>query len=236
MGRVAEAPPGHFSLLLSPLQERIASIVRNLSEAGGFALAGAAGLAVQGLIDRPTEDLDFFTTPGGEAAIAALRDALEEALSREGLTVSWQRDLPTFVRLEVSDGRNRCQVDLAIDYRALPPVSSTHGPTLAPKELAAGKVLALFDRAEPRDFLDLAALVRHFGLDELIELATEKDPGFDSLRFIESLSLFRRLIPADLGLAEGEYERLARMVDDWVRHLRQGIDRKPPERGLDLGR
>src|SRR5690606_31618431 len=35
-------------------------------------------------------------------------------------------------------------------------------PPVATKELAAGKVLALFDRAEARDFLDLDALVHHF--------------------------------------------------------------------------
>ncbi|MGZ8754427.1 MAG: hypothetical protein ACXW15_04490 [Acidimicrobiia bacterium] len=30
------------------------------------------------------------------------------------------------------------------------------------EELAANKVLSLFDRAEARDFLDLAELTRHF--------------------------------------------------------------------------
>jgi len=184
--------------------------------------------------DRPRTY--FFTVPGGEEAITSLRDALEEALAREGLTSSRQRDLPTFVRLEVGDGQDRCQVDMAIDYRALPTEASRFGPTLAPKELAAGKVLALFDRAEARDFLDLAALVRHFELDELIELATEKDRGFDTVRFLESLSLFRRLRPADLGISEAEYERLRRMVEEWHQYLRKRLELRPPQRGLDLDR
>jgi hypothetical protein len=89
--------------LLTPLQERIANIVRELPEASGFALAGAAALTVQGLIERPTKDLDFFTVPGEEEALAALRDALERALREAGLTSVRRRDVPTFVRLEVSD-------------------------------------------------------------------------------------------------------------------------------------
>jgi hypothetical protein len=138
--------------LLTPLQERIAEIVSGLREARGFALAGAGGLLVRGLIDRQTRDLDYFTVPGEEEALRALRDALERALDRASLDHARQRDLSTFVRIEVSDGDDRCEVDLAIDYRALPAEPSDYGPTLAVRELAANKVLALFDRAEARDF------------------------------------------------------------------------------------
>lgn len=120
MGKLAAASPRCLALLLTPLQERLAGIVSELSEAGGFALAGAGGLLVRGLIERPTLDLDYFTVPGEEEAVAALRDALERALDLAGLHHSRKRDLTTFVRVEVSDGDDRCEIDLAIDYRALP--------------------------------------------------------------------------------------------------------------------
>jgi hypothetical protein len=45
--------------------------------------------------------------PGDEAAVADLRDALENALDDAGLTHRRQRDLPTFVRIEVGDGDDR---------------------------------------------------------------------------------------------------------------------------------
>jgi hypothetical protein len=60
---------------LTPLQERIAEIVSGLPEARGFALAEGSGLLVRGLIDRQTRDLDYFTVPGEEEALSALRDA-----------------------------------------------------------------------------------------------------------------------------------------------------------------
>jgi predicted nucleotidyltransferase component of viral defense system len=222
--------------LLTPLQQRIATIVQSLTEARGFALAGAGALVVRGLIDRATLDLDFFTVPGEEAAVAALRDALEGELRNEGLTFTRQRDLATFVRLEVSDGDANCQIDLAIDYRALPAEPSSYGPTLAIEELAANKVLALFDRAEARDFLDLDELTRRFDLQSLIDLATEKDPGFDTVQFLEALSSFRRFTPADLGLGEEEYQRLRSSVERWRKQLERNLKREPPEQGRGLDR
>lgn len=121
--------------MLTPLQERIAQIIESLPEASGFAMAGAGALTVHGLIERPTQDLDYFTVPGQDTSIVSMRDAVGESLSGAGLTTTRRRDLPTFGRLEVSDGVDTCQIDLAIDYRALPTESSRLGPTLATKEL-----------------------------------------------------------------------------------------------------
>ena len=172
---------------------------------------------VRGLIERPTLDLDYFTIPGEEDAVTSLRDALERALDHAGLDHSRKRDLSTFVRVEVSDGDDRCEIDLAIDYRALPAEPSRYGPTLAVRELAANKVLALFDRAEARDFLDLVELTRHFELQSLIDLAGEKDAGFDTARFLESLASFDRFTPADLGVDATEYDRLSVDSGEMVR-------------------
>lgn len=195
-------------------------------------MAGAGALTVQGVIERPTQDLDYFTIPGEDIAIVSMRDAVEESLSGAGLTTTRRRDLPTFVRLEVSDGVDTCQIDLAVDYRALPTESSRLGPTLATKELGAGKVLAIFDRAEARDFRDLDRLLQHFTLEELMDLAAEKDPGFDKVFFRDGLARFRRFTPEDLGVSETEYERLRLTIESWRRLVARSID--PPERGLGL--
>jgi len=222
--------------VLTPLQERIAEIVNGLPEAEGFALAGAGGLLARGLIERSTRDLDYFTVPGEEEALSALRDALEEAFDRAELDHSRQRDLSTFARIEVSDGDDRCEIDLAIDYRALPVEPSIYGPTLALEELAANKVLALFDRAEARDFLDLVALTRHFEMESLLVLAAEKDTGFDVAGFVAALSTLERFTATDFGITEAEYERLHATVANWRKDLGRNQRREPPDRGLELGR
>jgi hypothetical protein len=140
------------------------------------------------------------------------------------------------VRVEVSDGDDRCEIDLAIDYRALPTGSSSYGPTLAEEELAANKVLALFDRAEARDFLDLVELTRHFELQALMDLAAEKDTGFDTAGFLEALSSLQRFTSADFGISEAEYERLGATVAGWRSDLDRNQGREPPDRGFGLDR
>lgn len=236
MGRLAAASPRRLAVLLTPLQVRIAEIVSGLPEARRFALAGAGGLLVRGLIDRPTRDLDYFTVPGEEEALRALRDALERALDSAALDHRRRRDLSTFVRIEVSDGDDRCEVDLAIDYRALPPEPSDYGPTLAVRELAANKVLALFDRAEARDFLDLAELTRRFELQGLLDLASEKDTGFDTTGFLEALSSLQRFTAADLGITEAEYDDLRAAVAKWRSVLERREELEPRDRDLGLDR
>ena len=48
------------------------------------------------------------------------------------------------------------------------PVASLIGPTFAPEELAGRKVVALFDRAEARDFADVFELSEHYSRDALL--------------------------------------------------------------------
>uniref|UniRef100_UPI0013EFA229 nucleotidyl transferase AbiEii/AbiGii toxin family protein n=1 Tax=Protofrankia symbiont of Coriaria ruscifolia TaxID=1306542 RepID=UPI0013EFA229 len=51
------------------------------------------------------------------------------------------------------------------------------GPTLTARDLAARKTLALFGRAEARDFTDVYWLSRRFGKDQLLRLAGAQDQG-----------------------------------------------------------
>src|SRR5207253_11145893 len=64
---------------------------------------------------------------------------------------------------------------LAADARLFRPEAGRLGPTLAGEELATDKLLAVFGRAEARDFVDLLAVERRYGLPRLCELAAEKD-------------------------------------------------------------
>ena len=100
------------------------------------------------------------------------------------------------------------------------------------EELAANKVLALFDRAEARDFLDLVALTRRFELRSLLALASEKDTGLDLEGFRDALGSFERFTSADFGASVPEYEHLRATVARSRDDLARGQRREPPELGL----
>jgi hypothetical protein len=143
--------------VLTPLQQRVAHIVADLPDAEDFVLAGGGALIARGDVDRTTRDLDYFATR--PERVLELLPHLVAALEEAGLTVETNRAVDGFVRLVVTDGVAATDVDLASDYRLLPPEPSPAGRALAAEELAVDKVLAIFDRGEGRDFADLAAVV-----------------------------------------------------------------------------
>jgi hypothetical protein len=199
--------------VLSPLQERIAEIVAGLDEAEAFALAGGAALIARGDVRRQTRDLDFFGLTGD--AVDRLVPAVDRALSAAGFVVVHVQVGPGFARLNVTEGDESTELDLAADARLFPAEAGRVAPTLTGEELAVDKVLALFGRAEARDFVDLMALEPRYGLDRLCELAAEKDLGFEPTLFAEMLGRFDRLRRDEFELDDAEFEELRGEVAGW---------------------
>lgn len=199
--------------MLSPLQERVARVVAALAEAEGFALAGGAALIVRGDVDRRTRDLDFFGP--SPVAVDRLVPAAEQALLDDGLRVRREIDHRGFARLLVNDDEDRTEVDLGSDARLFPVDEGPGFPLLSGEELAVDKLLALFGRAEARDFVDLMAVADRYGLERLLDLAAEKDRGFDAKVFVEMLSRLDRLPRAEFPLDDRRYEALHVAVGTW---------------------
>jgi Nucleotidyl transferase AbiEii toxin, Type IV TA system len=186
---VTSVSDGQQSLALTNFQIQVAQLFFALPAAQGFLLAGGAALIAQHLTSRPTQDLDFFTRVG--ASVPAARDALETAASARGWSIERVRDEATFCRL-VIHGDDDLLVDLALDSPPEhPATASLIGPTFAPQELAGRKVVALFDRAEARDFADVFELSQHFSKNDLLEKASEVDRGFDRHFFAGHAEGFR---------------------------------------------
>ena len=221
--------------MLSPLQERVAALVAGIEDANEFALAGGAALIVQGMINRRTRDLDFFGP--GPAAVDRLVPLVEAALAEEGLTVRRITVNPGFARLEIGDGRDLTELDLAADARLLPVQPTTPAPTLSGPELGADKVLALFSRAEARDFSDLLALEETYNLDQLLDLAGQKDLGFRPRYFAEMLDRFDRFRREEFDIPDEQFARLKEAVGRWREHaLERSRDRtRGRGDGLDVG-
>jgi hypothetical protein len=83
---------------------------------------------------------------------------------------------------------------MAADWRAQPPVMMDIGPVLHPDDVVAGKMSALYSRAEPRDFLDVDAAITtgRYTRARLCELAQQADDGFDPHVLAELFSVLER--------------------------------------------
>lgn len=197
--------------MLSPLQEQVAAIVAGLEEADDFVLAGGAALIARGDVERHTRDLDFFGLTG--AAVDRLLPAVDRALRGAGFTVHHVQTASGFARLVVESGDDSTELDLAADARLFPAEPGRLAPMLSGEELAVDKVLAVFGRAEARDFVDLMAIEGRYGFDRLCQLAAEKDRGFVPAVFAEMLGQFRRLGREEFELDDARFAQLSRDVE-----------------------
>ena len=131
------------------------------------------------------------------------------------MEVNVEQATPTFVRLIVSLGDSQTRVDLSADARMLEPTDTEFGVALSIEELAVDKVLAIFGRAEARDFTDLVALQQRFGLPHLFRLAKQKDLGFDEDVFRQMLDRFDRLARDEFDVDDETYIQVRTTVDQW---------------------
>ena len=234
MGGLVSQVPRHRPGVLSDLQRQVAQRITELPEAEGFALAGGAALIVRGDVVRQTRDLDFFGQQPDQ--VDTLLPAVIRALTDLGLDVGIVRGAHGFARLEVRSGMERTEVDLAADARLLPVEPGPVGPMLAAEELAVDKVLAVFGRAEARDFVDLAAVEGRYGLSHLCQMASEKDRGFDPGVLSEMMNRFDRLPRDEFEVSDAAYEGLTATVGRWRQvALELVLEREGRDIGDDTG-
>jgi len=211
---------------LDPLQDRIARTALALPEARTLALAGGGAIA-HGFVTRATKDVDLFTEVDNDEAVHVVA-ALRQALAAQNL-ITRPGDRPPFdhrlVVVEPDTGRE-CTVEIFADGGRLHgAVRLEVGPVLHPDDLAADKTLALWSRARPRDFFDVAALLDRYGAAQLLELAAAKDPGFSVGTFRDALRAMRRLGPADWaedGIDTDTAQRLQTTFSAWCEQLDPG--------------
>jgi len=171
-------------LSLDPVDLRLAEIGLRVAARYGFALAGGYAVQAHGILNRPSEDVDLFTAWDRRDDFDAAVNAVIEAYSDGGFAVETKQRFDTFVRLAVTDPARPDRphkVELAANWRALPPVMMEIGPVLHPDDVVAGKMSALYTRAEPRDFLDIDAALTsgRYTRARLLELAEQADAGFE---------------------------------------------------------
>ena len=131
-------------------------------------LEGGTALAAYHLRHRESADLDFFASPGMDARDFA--HAVHERAPRAGLAVTKEgaatRGFAEFlVGAEASpEGPLRVQLGIQSPYQLASTDPTEEGvPVASYRDLCAGKLHAICDRLEPRDFIDLHAIMHRPG-------------------------------------------------------------------------
>ena len=216
---------------VSEFHRQVVAVVLPVLTGHGFALAGGNALLAHGIGSRPTRDVNLFTDQKG--AVPKVAAAVENALREAGFYVE---RIDTFSDLldrfpETADleaewtvARDRKQVMLQIatnDQRKRAPVTMELGPVLDAEDVLAAKMLALIDRVEVRDAIDVGAALGSFSPEQLISLAWAMEPGYDFSDFTgigPAIELMndKEFIP--YGLSKADITELRRRFAAWPRH------------------
>jgi hypothetical protein len=204
---------------LTEIQREVLRLFFGLPESAGFVLAGGAALIASGLSERPTQDVDLFTSDV-RTGITDAAAALEAACVERGWAVEAIRTTATFRRLVIRSTNSQLLVDIGIDSPPTgTPTITAVGPTYPPDELGARKLLALFGRAAARDFVDAYALSSAFDLAYLLDIAAALDEGFDLGVFIEMLATLDRYSDDDITVLDADPIAVRSFIEQWRSEL-----------------
>jgi predicted nucleotidyltransferase component of viral defense system len=203
---------------LSGFQQEIARLFFSLQSSNGFVLAGGGALLASGLSTRPTQDLDFFGSPGQASVSLALGQFLDAIQQQD-----WEYELlghaNDFARVRII-GSTELIVDLAIDVAPRFPVAQTSiGPVFSPLELAGRKLLALFDRAEARDFVDVYVLSTKFGNQKIFDAAAQIEVSLNKQILARMMNALERFSDDELPIDRSEVAALRKHFANWAKEL-----------------
>jgi Nucleotidyl transferase AbiEii toxin, Type IV TA system len=209
---------------------RVAAVVLGVAAPHGFALGGGNALIAHGLIKRQTQDVDVFTNLQGGVEAAA--GPVEAALQDAGLTTEREDKTGSLSDIFADMGQGlaewtvgtpegmRTVLQLSFFDRFRDPVAMDFGPVLDLEDVVGGKVCALASRIEPRDYVDTAAALRRYSVEELIGFATRLDPGLGDRDFREAgsrLDQWGHAVFAPYGLTPADVAELRERFADWPR-------------------
>ena len=181
---------------VSEFHREVAAVALRAAAPHGFALGGGNALIAHGIIDRFTQDVDVFSDEHGGVEAAA--DAVEAALREAGFETE-RRDktgglADIFYGMSeglaewIVTGPDGDQMMLQMAYfdRARRPVTMDVGPVLDLEDVIGGKVCALASRIEPRDYVDTAAALERYSMEQMIGFARRLDPGLTDRDFADA--------------------------------------------------
>jgi hypothetical protein len=215
---------------LDELHAAIAAIALGAAGRHGFALGGGNALIAHGIVDRPTEDVDLFTDEddGEMAAAGAVEAALRAAgfgAERQDMTAGLADvfygmgdGLAEWI-ITGPDGR-QMMLQMAYFDRDRRPVTMDIGPVLDLEDVVGSKVCALASRVEPRDYVDTAAALERYTVDQLIAYAKRLDPGLTDRDFADAGRQLDRMpdgLFARYGLDAAAVGRLRQRFAAWPR-------------------
>lgn len=191
--------------VLTDLQKDFLRKFAALALSQSFFLTGGTALSAFYLHHRFSEDLDFFTAEEGKVSLVL--SGLEKILIDLQAQLEIKRNFRNYLEIFINRGNESLRCDFAMDspYRLQPLVFNSEYNIYIDDlvDIACNKLSALFDRNEPKDFVDIFFLHQEqIPLETIVSEAKKKHVGMDdywlavSFSKAEEIEVLPRMIKA----------------------------------------
>lgn len=152
-----------------------------------FFFTGGTCLAAFYLAHRESQDLDFFSLSPFDSLV--LRATLQEIADKTRATMGIQTRSQTYSEIYLENTKEgwRQKIDIVqeqpVHFGKITRVDTIAVDSLV--NIATNKILSVFGRLEPKDYIDLFVIFTRTELnfDEMFEKAKQKDTGLSELYF-----------------------------------------------------
>jgi predicted nucleotidyltransferase component of viral defense system len=208
--------------LLTPLQEKFLQTFFADPIGQHFFLTGGTALAAFHLHHRLSDDLDLFTLD--DVALEASVRPVEQIAADLNCTLERTRVSQYFQQVLLTHPQQEMplKIDLVRDFGPQYGKRLDHKGIIVDSldNIAANKIVALFGRADIKDFVDLYFILQSgYDLDELFSMAQQKDRGLTEFYFVGMLRQANRqthlpkmVKPLDLKVLQAFYAELAQQL------------------------
>ena len=217
--------------IINNIQKKILNIFPLIPDSNQFYLTGGTALAGFFLSHRKSNDLDFFTSEN--EIVLPFSKKLEEVLKENGFEVIRNKSFVSFIELLVNKETEKTIIHLAVDsnFRLDKLIVCTDYNNIqidSFMDISANKLLALFGRAVLRDFIDVYFIINtRFSKQEMIDMAVQKDPGFDLYWLCVSFERIKEFPDnsPDMLLLEKKINinELKQFYTDWIKEISKKI-------------
>ncbi len=182
----------HNNPILYPYQIQLLSLFSTSPFGKPFFLTGGTALSAFYLAHRESQDLDFFSLNPFDTL--ALRTTIQEIADKTQSTMTMYIRSQTYNEIFLENKKEgwRQKIDIVQEqpkhFGEIARIDNIAVDSLV--NIATNKILAVFGRLEPKDYIDLFAICTKTALsfDELFTLAKEKDTGLSEFYFANTIA------------------------------------------------
>ncbi len=183
--------------VLLPHQVEILKLFFSYPISRQFFLTGGTALAAFYLGHRKSQDFDFFSLD--EYNTEVLSDVLKEIADKTNSLVSIKVQTKTYNEVYLQEKNNRWiqRIDFVHEqprhFGEIVTIEGVRVDSLI--NIASNKILAVFGRLEPKDYIDLYMIFKKTDLsfDKMFELSRQKDTGLSEFHFVNCMADTRQM-------------------------------------------